>query len=130
MVYLLREPKKPYFFLLRSTCEILVMPALLAALSIPMFTLRLPIIPQNFVTYEASPHLLPTGFEVAAMGVVIEEPQLVRASAQMHAKNSFFIITISFVCRYLVWSATARHLHETVTNIVNFFECKYTFVRH
>lgn len=79
-----------YVVLNASTWEIRVIPPFLAALLIPQ-SAEPPKIERTVVAF-ATPHLLPTGFEVATIGVVVE--QLEAAKRMPHERailRSFFI---------------------------------------
>ena len=78
-------------FCAKSTCEIFVIPPFFAAALIPMFA-EPP--KQRIRVVEASPQLLPTGLEVAAIGVVVEQLENIAIDITATAAdiNIFFIL--------------------------------------
>ena len=83
-----------------STWEILVIPPFLAALLIP--ALPEPPKMKKIRDEDASPHLFPTGLEVAVIGVVVEQLAHIAAETIAAANNliAFFIIKNFFHAKY------------------------------
>lgn len=75
----------------KSTWEILVIPPFFAAALMPTFAE--PPSPKYLVV-DASPHLFPTGLDVAVIGVVVE--QLAHIAANAKAANE--VLIVFFIC--------------------------------